>query len=241
MEKLKTLLLIILIILQSSSNICAMNTKRSLTREDLKRDRTELLEVCPERPLKKERIVKEVRRLHWQEAFIEGTHISTLAPAEAIEQVTLEVDPIVKAMYEDNVDQLAHILSTESPDLFCKTPYLIEGIPHPASLLEIGAARCSYKCLMLFRKLLTMPQPEVTLVKLSCYALTQNTNDNVPFEHPDIDILARAASGEMYYMYANTMPALYRFFEISQKDAYALARNAGNLKLARLLMPIPKK
>ncbi len=237
MKKLNSILFAILVIL-SSSCCYSMDGKRGLSKEDLKRERTVLLEISSQRPEKK-RVVKEVHHLRWQEASIEGTHMSTLTPIEDIEQVILEVDPIAKAMYEDNVEELEQILCSKSPDILCKTPHLIDGIPYPASLLEIGAARCSYKCLRLFRELLTMPPPNVTLVKLSCYTLTQN-NGNIAFVHPDIDISARAASGKMCHMYANTMPALRRLFELSQKSAYTLARNTGNFILARLLVPIPE-
>lgn len=230
-----------MIILQSGSSTNAMDAKRSSNREDLKRERTELLERVSEKP-KKEKVVKKVHHIDWQEALIEDTEITTLTPAEHIEYVTLEVDPLVKAMYEDDLEQLKYLLATETTNIWCTTAGLIDSIPHAASLLEIGAARNAYKCLSFFRRLLTMPKPEMDLVRLSCFALSmQNDEHHEEFTHPYIDILARANSGQMCYIYGHTMPALRRLYELSRKNAYSIAKNTGNIKLAHLLRPISKK
>lgn len=209
-----------------------------MKQNDLKRARTEPVDSAPlELPQRKEKIIKQVHHLTWAEGYVEGTNLITLMPIEIIEDVTLEVTPIVKAVYEDNVALLTKLLMSESPDLLCKTPNLIEECRH-GSLLEIAAARNASQCLSFLRNLVQMARPELSLTRIACYTISQNNALLAQAQVTDVDILERAHSGELCYLYPKTIASLKLLYQLFRPHAYNLAKNAGNMKIARLLRPI---
>lgn len=224
------------------SSLCAMDNEH---RPDLKRERTEILRISNEE-IKRSKsnqtvtLIRHISQIGWKATFIEGTKLKTLAPYEFFAPVALEVEPIVKAVYEDDLERVKELCFNPSTDLLCVTQGIVDSRNY-ATILDIAADRKAIRCLGFFRKILKMSEPEATLEKIVCYEINKGNLTKKAQQHiPHVDIMARARSGELIYLYPKISDTLRVLYIRSRQRAYQLAKESGDIKVARLLLPIKK-
>jgi hypothetical protein len=224
------------------ASLGAMETEQ---RADLKRERTEILRISTEE-LKRSKsnqtvtLIRHIPHIGWATALIEGTNVETLSPYELLVPLELQVEPIVKAVYEDDLETVKQLCLSPSTDLLCVTQGLVDAREN-ATILDVAADRKAIGCLAFFRKILSIGKPEATLEKIVCYEIKKgNFTQQAQEQFPHVDIVARAKSGELIYLYpiiSNTLRVLY---SKARQRAYQLAKESGDIKVSRLLLPLEK-
>lgn len=223
-------------------SVCAMNNEQ---RPDLKRERTEIFSISTDE-LKRSKstqtvtLIRHISHIGWRVGFIGGTNLETLAPYEFLKPVAVQVEPIVKAVYEDDLEAVKELCLNSSTDLLCETQGIVDSREH-ATILDIAVDRKAIRCLGFFRKILSMAKPEATLEKIVCYEIKKgNLTQEAQDRFPHLDIMARARSGELVYLYPIISDTLRELYSKARPRAYQLAKESGDIKVSRLLLPIKK-
>jgi hypothetical protein len=185
-------------------------------------------------------ILREIPKIGWKLASIVGTYHATLTPYEYFEQVTIQVEPLVQAVYEDNIERVKELCLEPSTDFLCTTQGLVDAREH-ATILDIAVERKASRCLTFFKQILELQKPQITLEKITCYTIHKGNFAETAQQHiPHVDIQARADSGELMYLYPKIRNTVSVLYDRSRQSAYNLAKQSGDMTTARLLLPIKK-
>lgn len=184
-----------------------------------------------------ETLIRHVPMISWQESTSARTQQRTYTAFLVVNVIALEVEPIVKAVYEDNLERFKWLYLNQSTRLLFITQHIINEREN-ATLLDIAASRKACKCLAFFREILQMTQPDNTLEQLACHTMYTNNREQEQYV-PHIEVATLSAQAEHSLLYRRLKVPLKNLYAIARQQAYTIAKNNGYMQIAALLTPIP--
>lgn len=190
-------------------------TKRSY---DIELPNIENLSV--QSPKKKPCIVRSITRTEWKEQQSPNSRLPLLCPIEHTNMISVEVEPVVHAVYTDNIEKLQQLFETTKPDLLAIIPGILSS-NEEGTLLDIAADRGSYRCLAYFVTILTAHKRNLTLQECAVRALENKQDAKCCLDEWEIEQYTNTLSMHVIY---HIEPKLRKLFKISQSRALRIAR-----------------